>query len=216
MAFWTNNKNNIGRDPKRGFRFHIQITEVGGSGDGSYFWYAKTIDKPSFEIGTTEHDYLNHKFKFPGKTTWQPVTMKVVDPTNPDLAATFSDMITAAGYHPPSNQDDMTSVSKRLATLSVGDVIITQIDAMGKALEQWTLYNAWISKVSYGSLDYSSEDLTELEIEFQYDWASLESGTNGGSIYQNTGGADGSSDGKRFWFMGTPSTDPNDDPPSGP
>lgn len=208
MAFWTKSGTELGRDPKRGFRFHVQITTVGGTdGNGSYMWYAKSVDKPSFEIGTTEHDYLNHKFKFPGKTTWQPISMKMVDPTDPDMAATFSDIITAAGYHPPSNPDDMTSVSKQLATLSVGDVVITQIDAMGKSIEQWTLYNAWISKVTYGNLDYSSEDLTEMELEFQYDWASMKSGTDGGSVYSPEG-ATGTDSGKDFWNPDG-SSDPN-------
>ena len=215
MAFWTDTGPSLGRDPKRGFRFHIQVTEVGNSDTGAYFWYAKTVDKPSYEIGVTEHDYLNHKFRFPGKTTWQPISMKLVDPTNPDLASTFSDMITAAGYHPPSNRDDMTSMSKKLATLAVGKVIITQIDADGKALEQWTLFNAWISKVNYGSLDYSSEDLTEMEIEFQYDWAQMQSGADG-SVYKNaSGGAAGSGDKKKFWSLDG-GTDPNDQGPSGP
>lgn len=205
MAFWTKTGNALGRDPKRGFRFHVQVGTVGGNGDGSYMWYAKTVDKPSFEIGTTEHDYLNHKFKFPGKTTWQPITMKMVDPTDPDMAATFSDIITAAGYHPPSNSDDMTSVSKKLANLSVGSVVITQIDAMGESIEQWTLYNAWISKVTYGNLDYTSEDLTEMEIEFQYDWASMTSSTSGGSTFN---GSNGTGDGKNFWQPGGNTSDP--------
>ncbi len=209
-GFWTNEGSALGRDPKRGFRFHVQITQIGGEGNGSYFWYAKTVDKPSYEISTTEHDYLNHKFRFPAKTTWQPITMKMVDPTNPDMAATLSDIVTAAGYHPPSNQDDMTSMSKQLATVAVGRVVITQIDAEGKALEQWTLHNAWISKVNYGNLDYSSEDLTELELEFQYDWATMKSGTAAGSIFK---GSNGSPNKKEFWGSGT---DPNTDPPSGP
>ncbi len=199
MAFWTSKNDALGRDPKRGFRFHVMVGTVGGSGDGKYMWYAKTVDKPSFEIGTTEHDYLNHKFKFPGKTTWQPVSMKLVDPTNPDMAATFSDIITASGYHPPSHADDMTSVSKRLATVALETVVITQIDANGDPIEQWTLHNAWVSKVTYGSLDYSSEELTELELEFQYDWASMESMTDNGSTYSGT---DGTSTGKKFWQPG--------------
>tara|TARA_Y100001937_G_scaffold43141_1_gene60970 strand:+ start:6846 stop:7349 length:504 start_codon:yes stop_codon:yes gene_type:complete len=140
-------------------------------------WYAKSVDKPSFEISTQEHDYLNHKFKFPGKTTWSPVSMKMVDPTNPDMAATLSDIVTYAGYHPPSTADDHTSMSKSSAVKTLGDVYIEQIDANGTMIEKWTLKNAWISKVTYGNLDYSSEELTEVEMEFQYDWATLETKT---------------------------------------
>ncbi len=175
MPFWTTPQGGTGRDPKRGFRFRISINNIsGGDNPSPYMWYAKTVDKPSLEISTTEHDYLNHKFRFPGKTVWQPVTMKMVDPTDPDMSATLSDLVQYAGYHPPSQIDDHTSMSKSNAISTLGDVIIEQVDAQGAAIERWTLKNAWISKVTYGSLDYSSDELTELELEFQYDWAQID------------------------------------------
>ena len=188
MAFWTAEKGALGKDPKRGFRFKVTMTTISDPTHGSIIWWAKTVDKPSFETSVTEHDYLNHKFKFPAKTTWNPVTMKMVDPTSPDMVATFSALITAAGYHPPTNADDQTSMSKALATLAVGDVVISQIDAMGKTLEEWTLHNAFITKVTYGNLDYSSEDLTEVEVEFVYDWAELRVKTDG-SVHKAESGA---------------------------
>ena len=122
MGFWTEQGTNLGRDPKRGFRFIVQVTNIGGGASsdatsgGGIMWYAKTVDKPSFEISTTEHNYLNHKFNYPGRTSWSPVALKVVDPTSPDMAATFSDIITAAGYHPPVDANDHTSMQKALAT----------------------------------------------------------------------------------------------------
>lgn len=222
MGFWTETGTNLGRDPKRGFRFIVQITNIGGGAttsggggtpDGGILWYAKTVDKPSFEISTTEHNYLNHKFNYPGRTTWSPVALKVVDPTSPDMAATFSDIITAAGYHPPANMNDHTSMQKALATTALGNVVITQIDADGQPLEKWTLWNAWISKVNYGSLDYSSDDLTEMEIELVYDWAQLE--TLGSTSYGDPGGAPGSPAGNKF-FQQDGSSDPNPSDGGGP
>ena len=164
MGFWTEQRGALGRDPKRGFRFTVQITNIGGgtTSAGGVLWYAKTVDKPSYEISTTEHNYLNHKFNYPGRTTWSPIALKIVDPTDPDMAATLTDIISAAGYHPPTDANDHTSMQKALATTALGDVVITQIDADGQALEKWTLYNGWISKVNYGSLDYSSDELTEM------------------------------------------------------
>ena len=203
MAFWTASKADLGKDPKRGFRFKVVMTTITGQTNGSIMWWAKSVDKPSFETSVTEHDYLNHKFKFPAKTTWNPISMKMVDPTSPDMAATFSALITAAGYHPPSNPDDLTTMSKAMATLSVGDVVISQIDAEGKTLEEWTLYNAFITKVTYGSLDYSSEDLTEVEVEFVYDWASLRV-EGDGSVHKGEG--EQAPNAKKFWAGD--STDP--------
>ena len=129
------------------------------------------------------------------------------------MAATLTDIISAAGYHPPTDANDHTSMQKALATTALGDVVITQIDADGQALEKWTLYNGWISKVNYGSLDYSSDDLTEMEIEIVYDWAKLE--TIGNSAYADPGGAPGSGAGDKF-FMPDGSSDPNPTDGGGP
>ena len=217
MGFWTKSKGELGRDPKRGYRFTVQITNMAGndpSSGGGILWYAKTADKPNFEISTTEHMYVNHKFNYPGRTTWSPVAIKLVDPTDPDIAASLSDIISAAGYHPPSDVNDHTSMQKALATAALGDVIITQIDSDGNALEKWTLYNGWISKVNYGSLDYSSDDLTELEIEIVYDWASLETPATDGSSYAGTE-AVGVGDKRKFWQTDG-SSDPNPSDGGGP
>ena len=222
MGFWTQQQNTLGRDPKRGFRFTVQITNIGGADGepeaGGILWYAKTVDKPSFEISTTEHNYLNHKFNYPGRTSWSPIALKIVDPTNPDMAATLTDLITASGYHPPENINDHTSMQKALATTALGNVVITQIDADGNALEKWTLWNAWISKVNYGSLDYSSDDLTEMEIELVYDWAKLE--TLGNSAYKDNtpdASAPGSPTKNQFFTPGLDTgTDPNPSDGGGP
>jgi len=217
MGFWTQSKSSLGRDPKRGFRFTVQITNLGGSdpaAGGGILWYAKTADKPSFEVSNTEHNYLNHKFNFPGRTSWSPVEIKLVDPTDPDMAASLSDIVTAAGYHPPADVNDHTSMQKALATAALGDVIITQIDSDGNALEKWTLWNAWISKVNYGSLDYSSDDLTEMSMEIVYDWATLETPSTAGSNYAGTEAA-GSPNKQKFWASDG-STDANPEDGGGP
>jgi hypothetical protein len=97
-------------------------------------------------------------------------------------------------------------MSKLLATTNLGTVTISQIDADGQTLERWTLHNAFISKVNYGSLDYSSEDLTEMELELQYDWAMLETpGTEGAST---TSGGKRNPGSKKYW-ADDGSTDPH-------
>jgi hypothetical protein len=202
MPFWTTPEAGLGRDPKRGFRFTVQFTNIGATAGTGIMWWAKTVDKPSYEISKTEHNYLNHKFNFPGRTSWNPISLKMVDPTEPDMAATLTDLVTAMGYHPPKDQNDHTSVQKNQAVTAVGNVIITQIDANGNALEQWRLFNAWVSKVEYGSLDYGSDDLTEVTVELVYDWAQLDSATD--SSYVGPGSAN-----KKKFFASDGSTDPS-------
>ena len=57
------------------------------------------------------------------------------------------------------------------------DVIIIQIDELGNPLEKWILKHAWIKEVTFGELDYGSDDLTEVMVKFRYDWAEAETHT---------------------------------------
>jgi len=182
MSFWTEKYSGAGvNDPKRSFRFRVQFTQMaeltGYSTD--YLFYAKTADKPSFQVGSVEHDFLNHKFKFPGKVTWQTVTIAMVDPgpdtnggTGSGVAFGLTTLLQKSGYSIPAGvTSQYQTISKTKAVSGLGDVIIEQLDADGNPIEKWTLYNAFITDVKFGSLDYSSEDLTQYDITLDYDWA---------------------------------------------
>ena len=185
MSFWTTNYSDTGvNNPKRNFRFTVQFTkmdELTGY-TGTVLFYAKTADKPSFTLGETSHNFLNHTFKFPGRVTWNDITIAMVDPgPNTDEAdgggvgAALTKLLSASGYGiPESATSEYTTISKTKAVSGLGDVIITQIDHDGADLESWTLHNAFVSDVKYGTLDYSSDDLTEYSITLRYDWAVME------------------------------------------
>ena len=50
---------------------------------------------------------------------------------------------------------------------------IHQVNAAGEDTEVWTLYNPIISKISWGDLDYGSDDLVQYTLDVAYDWAEL-------------------------------------------
>tara|TARA_R110002110_G_scaffold323363_2_gene535698 strand:- start:1257 stop:1817 length:561 start_codon:yes stop_codon:yes gene_type:complete len=167
MAFWTNA---TGFDPKRGYRFTVTL----GNMPSGAQWYAKAVKKPALTITEVDHSYLNHKFYYPGRTEWDTVEVTLVDPVSPDAAANTAAILTNAGYHPPNNMNDTTTMSKAAAVASLGAVEIEQIDSQGEYLERWTLWNAFITGVSYGDLSYEDDALTEVTITLRYDWAKLE------------------------------------------
>ena len=68
MAFWSTN--NI--EPTRQYRFTIS--------DGvGVWWWAKSIEKPSYDIDSQEHKLINHKFKYPGVIAWNDIKITIVD-----------------------------------------------------------------------------------------------------------------------------------------
>jgi hypothetical protein len=95
MPFWSENfgQDRTKKDPKRNFRFIVEFGGINATPVGAVAWYAKTVAKPSFTIANAEHKYLNHTFYYPAGVTWSPITITMVDPVDPDMAATFSDII---------------------------------------------------------------------------------------------------------------------------
>tara|TARA_R100000152_G_C6778615_1_gene209437 strand:+ start:2933 stop:3523 length:591 start_codon:yes stop_codon:yes gene_type:complete len=189
MSFWSTNfgENTDLKDPKRKFRFTVEISGISATQGGQAIWYAKTVSKPSFAIATAEHKYLNHTFYYPGSVTWNEVDLTLVDPVDPDMAATLSDIVVKSGYSPPTNATDLVSMSKAKSAGSLGTVIITQIDSEGNALEKWTLWNSFITELKYGDLEYGGDDLTEMSVKIRYDWARVQTPQGKSSAVAGTG-----------------------------
>jgi len=179
MAFWSENPPD--KDPKRNFRFVVRVAGFGkdtGNSQG-YMWFAKTAVKPSFAIAAAEHKFLNHTFYYPGSVTWNDVTVTLVDPQDPSTVMEFAKMIQAGGYVPPGTQNALGTMSKGTAVGATGKVEIAQLNAEGTEIEQWTLWNAWVTDIKFGdSLEYGNDDLTEVSVTFKYDWAQVQAGSD--------------------------------------
>ena len=177
MTFWSEPLGQLGtKDPKRNYRFQVIFN---GFND-EVIWYAKTITKPSLQIGETEHKYLGHTFYYPGVATWTTVTMTLVDPVSPAAAAQMNALIRASGYRVPGGTTaaDLETMSKAKAAAALGGVQIIQMDAGGLPLETWTLINPFITELKFGDLDYSDDALAELSMTMRYDYATCEIGTS--------------------------------------
>ena len=128
-------------EPKRQFRFELSFTRRNGNSSGDIpVWSVKTATKPVAEVSTITHQYIDHTFNFPGRVTWQPITVTLVDPVSPDLSFAFLDVLGAGGYKYPDTSDiAKKSLSKKAFTETIGNVKLKQIDADNKIIEEWIL-----------------------------------------------------------------------------
>jgi len=171
-------------EPKRQFRFVLQL--------GAFEQYVITkVNRPSFEIGESEHNYINHKFYYPGRVTWNDVSFTLVDAVNPDTTGILMKMLMASGYRFPTNKTTTRTISKAEAVGAIGTVAIQMLgsakpgasgdgkDHESLVLETWTLHNPWVKSVTMGDLDYSTDDILTMDVSLKYDWASLDLGSGG-------------------------------------
>ena len=188
MTFWGTNLDATSKDPKRIFRFKVQL---GALGEG-VVWYAKTIQKPEMTISAdATHKFLGHTFKYPGSVTWNDIEMTLVDPIGEDAATKLLEIVEKAGYVYPRPEYEQEvglrafeTISKGKAKAALEAVVIQQLDSDGEVVESWRLHNPFINKVGFGDLSYEDEALSEISIGLTYDWATYSINGENEEVFQ--------------------------------
>jgi len=178
MTFWTE----ASVEPKRKFRWLLYLS-------GMPQFIVKSVKKPSFKVGSTAHQFLNYEFHYPGSVKWDPVSMVIVDPVNPDSAASLYNILETAGYVIPTNyrEGKPKTISKKNMVEALGtEIKIVQLDPEGAtAVETWTLKNPQIEGVEFDQLDYTSDELLNITINLKYDFAILDTPSTQGKWTSN-------------------------------
>lgn len=170
-------------EPKRNYRFKMWVGGIDRI-------HVKSAQKPTWEIGVAEHDYLNHKFKFPGKITFNDIEVTIVEEISNGAMDNLLNILHLSGYRwsraggAVINANDLNTISKRRAVeaLSAGPnkgVLLAEIDSEGNEICHYTLHNAWISQVNPSEASYENEDLTDLSLTITYDYAKIDTNPAG-------------------------------------
>jgi|TARA_R110000765_G_scaffold135675_1_gene234763 hypothetical protein len=160
-----------GVDPKRRFKFKLKLGTIAE-------YYVKTATMPKANISVIEHSYFDYTFKFPGRVTWDPISVTLVAPSNgaEDPTDLLYQFIREAGYYfPDEATPSLTSQSlskKGFEKAFGGKCYLQLLDGNGNEIEEWQLRNPFLTNVDYGgSLDYTSDEMLELSLEITFDWA---------------------------------------------
>ena len=199
LGFWTR----VGSpwEPKMQWRWRVYIPLFGledrsGGNRGmdddevgdDLVWYAKSIDKPKFGTKPVEGEApmgqaFNDKFvaSFP---EWKPITMTLVDPSEPNATRKLLRLIRRAGYQDEDAQKYNNRVhgtlygsfSTKEYNKSLGTIRIEQLDPGSNGprrgpLETWKLIKPFIIDADFGKLDYSSNNPVEITLSIGYSFA---------------------------------------------
>lgn len=184
MAFWADPS----VEPKRAFRWLLYLNT------GTIpAWLITKVTQPGFKISEKEHQFLNHKFYYPGRVEWTEVKFTLVDAISPDGTQLLMELLGKSGYIYPdgvsttgATSEGTDTISKGRATTATPDMTIqligpgtgdvTGLGAPSNALPigKWTMKNAWIRDVAFSELSYESDDLLNAEVTVRYDWAVYE------------------------------------------
>ena len=173
--FWTSPT----FEPKRAFRFLVEFTP--GQTESLQF-LAKSVSRPSYTVSSNPHKFFNHTFHYPGRVEWGTITLTLVDALDPNASDIFMRYLGNIGYADPNisaTQVSLTgqTITKHSATSALGMVKImemgTPTSGGSTSVEKanWVLQNAFITEVNFGEHSYDSEDMIDIQLTIQYDWA---------------------------------------------
>jgi hypothetical protein len=156
------------------FRFLLRIR-------GVPFAMVTNVSRPNPTFGPAkEFQLLNWKFKNPsGVVTWNPISFTIRETFDNSVVDSVAGIIMnkykRLGYDNPNqvNPNNLKDMSKSSLMESMGDVIIQIIDPDGDVYEQWTLYDSFVSGISFSELNYSGGALLGTTLTITYDWATL-------------------------------------------
>ena len=138
------------------------IMEIGGI--PSYL--IKTANRPSIQFETITLDHINVNRKLKGKGTWQPIEITLFDPIVPSGAQAVMEWVRLS-HESLTGRDGYADFYKK-------DVQIYMLGPVGDKIEQWTLKGAFIQSAAFNDLDWSSNDVSEISLTLEYDYAILE------------------------------------------
>ena len=132
MAFWTS----VDVEPKRKNRFLVEL------GSGFMLPSVKTCTKPTANVDIKEFQLINHKFKYPGIVTWQPIKITFVDmagqkPMDNQTVSTavmLERMLKFSGYNLPTRKKGLIARSGPERDLTTPEKASTIANAFGSGL----------------------------------------------------------------------------------
>ena len=145
-------------EPKRQHQFILEM-----NGIPSYL--IKASGKPSITNTAVELDMINVKRYVAGKHSWDTITMTLYDAIVPSGAQAVMEWV-RLHHESATGRDGYSSFYKK-------EIRLHQLSPLGEVIEEWILNGAFITDASFGTFDWGSDAVQEIELTIRYDWALL-------------------------------------------
>ena len=146
-------------EPKTKNRFVMEI-------DGIPAYLVKTMARPAVQFETIELDHINTKRYVKGKASWQPINITLYDPIVPSGAQSVIEWV-RLHHESVTGRDGYSDFYKK-------DITFNVLSPNGERVEQWVLKGAFITTANWNGLDYASNEVVDINLTMQYDYAILE------------------------------------------
>ena len=146
-------------DPKLNNRFIMEI-------DGIPAYLVKTLERPTVTSEVVTLDHINVKRYTKGKTSWSTVGCTLYDPIVPSGAQAVNEWI-RLHHESVTGVDGYSSEYKK-------DITFNLLSPNGEKIEQWIIKGAFLTAANFQDLDFASNDVVDIGLTIQYDYAILQ------------------------------------------
>jgi len=146
-------------EPKMKNRYIMEI-------DGISSYLIKAANRPSIQFEVVTLDHINVKRKLKGKGEWQDIEITLFDPIVPSGAQQVMEWVRTS-HESITGRDGYADFYKK-------DIDIYMLGPVGDKIENWKIKGAFINNAVFNDLDWSSNDVSEINLTLSYDYAILE------------------------------------------
>jgi hypothetical protein len=144
-------------EPKRQNRFILRFPSNLGINE----WYVTSTSRPSAKIKSVEIPFLNTSTYVAGRFDWDEIKVTFKDPIGPSASQALMEWFRLHAE----------SVTGRMGYAAgyKRDIDLEMLDPTGVVVEKWILEGTFITNLNFGDLDYSRDELVNIQCSLRMD-----------------------------------------------
>ena len=146
-------------EPKMANRFIMYM-------EGIPSYIIKASGRPEITNGKVTIDHINVKRYIKGRSEWSDLSVTLYDPIVPSAAQAVMEWV-RLHHESVTGRNGYSDFYKK-------DITFNALGPVGDKVEEWTLKGAYIQSAKFSDMDYTGEDLAEVELTLTYDYAVLQ------------------------------------------
>jgi hypothetical protein len=144
-------------EPKRQNRFIVRFPSSLGINE----WYVSSAKRPTAKINATEIQFLNTSTYVAGRFTWETIQVTFRDPIGPSASQALMEWFRLHAESVTGRMGYAAGYKK--------DIELEMLDPTGVVVEKWILQGTFITDLNFGDLDYSRDDLANIQCTLRMD-----------------------------------------------
>jgi hypothetical protein len=146
-------------EPKMSNRFIMYV-------EGIPAYLIKAANRPEIVNNKVTIDHINVKRHVKGRSEWSDISITLYDPIVPSATQAVMEWV-RLHHESVTGRNGYSDFYKK-------DITFNALGPVGDKVEEWTLKGAFITTAKFSDMDYTGEDLSEVELTLSYDYAILQ------------------------------------------